>query len=258
MDRFIALAIRLVRIVPDAPTIMPATIIAVLFSARPAAAADNPVSALSSEMTTGMSAPPIGSTTIRPSTAGEHQHADDHQLRIAVLDARSPMYDRGRDARRAAARVERLLEPWPSADRLAAAASLLQLAERDQRAPERHRADDRREQRADDDVHDRARRRCARSRGSRWNSDHAISATVPPPTPLNSATSCGIAVILVFFAGGTPSDHADDQTGDDQDPVARCRGRDQRRDDRDAPCRRAAIRLPRTAVLGRSGPSGRR
>ena len=68
MDRFIALAIRLVRIEPDAPTIMPATIIAVLFSANPAAAADNPVIALSSEMTTGMSAPPIGSTTIRPST----------------------------------------------------------------------------------------------------------------------------------------------------------------------------------------------
>ena len=45
---------------------MPATIIAVLFSARPAAAADNPVIALSSEMTTGMSAPPIGNTTNRP------------------------------------------------------------------------------------------------------------------------------------------------------------------------------------------------
>ncbi len=68
MDRFIALAIRLVRIEPDAPTIMPATIIAVLFSANPAAAADNPVIAFSSEMTTGMSAPPIGSTTISPST----------------------------------------------------------------------------------------------------------------------------------------------------------------------------------------------
>ena len=66
IDRFIATAIRLVRIEPEAPTIMPATIIAVLFSARPAAAADNPVIALSSEMTTGMSAPPIGNTTNRP------------------------------------------------------------------------------------------------------------------------------------------------------------------------------------------------
>src|SRR6202008_2169964 len=43
MERFIALAIRLVRIEPEAPTIMPATIIAVLFSAKPAAAADRPV-----------------------------------------------------------------------------------------------------------------------------------------------------------------------------------------------------------------------
>lgn len=68
MERFIALAIRFVRIEPEAPTIMPATIIAVLFKANPAAAADSPVIALSSEMTTGMSAPPMGNTTIRPST----------------------------------------------------------------------------------------------------------------------------------------------------------------------------------------------
>src|SRR3954451_11471236 len=66
MERFIATAIRLVKIDPEAPTIMPATIIAVLFNANPAAAADNPVMALSSEMTTGMSAPPIGKTTNRP------------------------------------------------------------------------------------------------------------------------------------------------------------------------------------------------
>ena len=59
MERFIATAIRLVKIEPDAPTIMPATIIAVLFSARPAAAADRPVNALSRLMTTGMSAPPM-------------------------------------------------------------------------------------------------------------------------------------------------------------------------------------------------------
>ncbi|GGJ07041.1 hypothetical protein GCM10010121_016870 [Streptomyces brasiliensis] len=55
--------------VPDAPTIMPATISAVLSSAGPVAAADSPVKALSSDTTTGMSAPPIGSTTITPSTA---------------------------------------------------------------------------------------------------------------------------------------------------------------------------------------------
>ena len=48
---------------------MPATISAVLLSATPVAAALRPVKALSSEMTTGMSAPPIGRTTKLPSTA---------------------------------------------------------------------------------------------------------------------------------------------------------------------------------------------
>ena len=37
------------------------------------------------------------------------------------------------------------------------------------------------------------------------NSDHAMSATAPPPTPLNSATICGIAVIRTLRADGTPS-----------------------------------------------------
>ena len=69
IERFIASAIRLVRIVPEAPTIIPATISAVLFSAIPVAAADRPVNALSSEITTGMSAPPIGSTRKLPSRA---------------------------------------------------------------------------------------------------------------------------------------------------------------------------------------------
>ena len=46
---------------------MPATISAVLSSAMPAAAADRPVNALRVEITTGMSAPPIGSTASTPS-----------------------------------------------------------------------------------------------------------------------------------------------------------------------------------------------
>ena len=34
------------------------------------------------------------------------------------------------------------------------------------------------------------------------NSTHAISATAPPPTPLNSATICGIAVIFTCAPPG--------------------------------------------------------
>ena len=93
MDRFMATAIRLVRIEPDAPTIMPATIIAVLFSARPAAAADRPVSALSRLMTTGMSAPPIGKTTNSPITPAATRTATIHQPLVSLPGAAlSPMY----------------------------------------------------------------------------------------------------------------------------------------------------------------------
>ena len=37
------------------------------------------------------------------------------------------------------------------------------------------------------------------------NSTTLISATAPPPTPLNSATICGIAVIFTLRAAGTPT-----------------------------------------------------
>ena len=39
----------------------------------------------------------------------------------------------------------------------------------------------------------------------RCNSASAISAAAPPPTPLNSATICGIAVIFTLRAAGTPT-----------------------------------------------------
>ena len=37
-----------------------------------------------------------------------------------------------------------------------------------------------------------------------WNSASAIKATAPPPTPLKSATICGIAVIFTRRAPATP------------------------------------------------------
>ena len=65
-DRFMASAISLVWMVPAAPTIAPATTSALLPITRPAMATAVPVHALSSEMTTGMSAPPMGSTIVTP------------------------------------------------------------------------------------------------------------------------------------------------------------------------------------------------
>ena len=37
-----------------------------------------------------------------------------------------------------------------------------------------------------------------------WNSTSETNAAAPPPTPLNSATICGIAVIFTFRAPTTP------------------------------------------------------
>ena len=56
----------LVSKLPDAPTRVPATISAKLFRVKPLAATARPVNAFRSEITTGMSAPPIGSTNATP------------------------------------------------------------------------------------------------------------------------------------------------------------------------------------------------
>ena len=48
------------------------------------------------------------------------------------------------------------------------------------------------------------------------NSTQAISAAAPPPTPLNSATICGIAVIFTERADGDADDRADHDAERDQ------------------------------------------
>ena len=55
--------------VPDAPTSVPATMSSVLLRVKPDAATARPVKALSREMSTGVSAPPMGRTKIAPSTS---------------------------------------------------------------------------------------------------------------------------------------------------------------------------------------------
>ena len=65
-DRFIASAMSLVRIAPDAPTRAPEMMRTGLPSTKPAIAAAVPVNEFSRLMTTGMSAPPIGRTIVMP------------------------------------------------------------------------------------------------------------------------------------------------------------------------------------------------
>ena len=52
------------------------------------------------------------------------------------------------------------------------------------------------------------------------NSTSEISATAPPPTPLNSATICGIAVIFTLRAARDADRRADRDADHDQRPVA--------------------------------------
>ncbi len=67
-ERPIAWLIIRVSRIPEAPTRVPATISRLLSSVKPDAATARPVNELSSEIRTGTSAPPIGSTKMTPST----------------------------------------------------------------------------------------------------------------------------------------------------------------------------------------------
>src|SRR3954464_298963 len=78
-ERFIATAIWFVRIEPDAPTSMPATISAVLSRAIPVAAADSPVNALSSEITTGMGGAADRQPDEVPQPRRRHQDPEDKE-----------------------------------------------------------------------------------------------------------------------------------------------------------------------------------
>ena len=71
IERFIASAMSLVRMPPDAPTRAPEMIRTALCSTNPEAAAAMPVNEFRSEITTGMSAPPIGRTIVIPKTSAE-------------------------------------------------------------------------------------------------------------------------------------------------------------------------------------------
>jgi hypothetical protein len=85
------------------------------------------------------------------------------------------------------------------------------------------------------------------------NSTQATNATAPPPTPLNSATICGTAVIFTLRAAGMPTAVPSTTPSriSAQLPIPGISSV--------APIANAmptaAIRLPRTAVLGPVKPS---
>ena len=86
----------------------------------------------------------------------------------------------------------------------------------------------------------------------RRNSAHAIRNTAPPPTPLNSATICGIAVIFTWRAAGIPT-AVPSATPSAISPHSPASGLSSVAMTAIA-MPTAAMRLPRTAVVGPASP----
>jgi hypothetical protein len=109
IERFIATAIRLVRIEPEAPTIIPATISAGLFSATPVAAAESPVERVQHRDHDRH----VGAADRQHDGVAEHrgaeQHQDEDQLRVRAVgdEHREPIARRPRAARWPAAAGDR-------------------------------------------------------------------------------------------------------------------------------------------------------
>jgi hypothetical protein len=157
-------------------------------------------------MTTGMSAPPIGSTTINPSTPAAIKRPIIHHSEAPPLPgcAPSPITAAAATAPASNSRLSGCCNlPIPMGLPGRTSCSLPNAMIEPQNEIEPMIA-----------ANSDATTMCTVGDSPCWNaekpdvsmnSDNAISATVPPPTPLNKATSCGIAVILVNRAGGTPS-----------------------------------------------------
>ena len=192
IERFIARAIIIVSSVPEAPTSIPLTMRTFECRTNPVAAAARPVKALRSEITTGMSAPPIGRTKTTPnSAAATIAAASSQKLTLVMASAPSrietakssafptccPGYVIGRPLIRSCSFPNATSEPAKEIDPTS--------AEKTVATPSSTPTSPARAQ-------------------TPWNSTSEIRDAAPPPTPLNSATICGIAVIFTFLAPTTP------------------------------------------------------
>ena len=176
---------------PEAPTSIPATISTVESSTNPVAEAARPVNAFRSEITTGMSAPPIGSTKRIPKRSASPISASSaHSASTPAITAMpSPTAPRKTAALATFCAGNTIGRPERSSWSLANATS----------EPE-------------NEIEPISAERTIETISSlatsplpTWNSASATSAAAPPPTPLNRATICGIAVIFTVRAPTTPT-----------------------------------------------------
>ena len=211
--RPMAEAITLVRMVPLAPTSVPATSSSTLPSTTPDAATASPVKALSREITIGTSAPPTGSTSSRPA-------ASPSTSRASAQPARTGENDEERRKRRRPAAPAAITQGMPgkSSGRVLISSCSFPTVT----------AEPANETAPTSMVKTTARRTHG---SSLWpSSSTATSAAAPPPTPLNRATSWGIWVICTRRATGTAIGRAGGDGGEDERDVVQLR-REEHRDD---------------------------
>ena len=158
-----------------------------LLMTKPVMPAAMPEDQLRSEITTGMSAPPIGMTSSTPRSKRDRQHT--------VEGNEQGNFGRNLPRRQEPAMTRKttpLAAFWPGNVIGRPGHQLLQLRERDQAAGQRHGTDDEAE------LHHHAGGRRDADPGSigRGELGRADDLEAPPPNPLSRATICGMAVIL--------------------------------------------------------------
>ena len=141
-ERFIARHMMIERIRPDEPSSAPAMISSLFSSTKPIATAERPAYEFSSEITVGMSAPPIGMISSTPKSSDRH---DDDRERPRVIGSMRQV-DAGGDRDREQREVDQVLAAIGDRPRRH---DLLELAGRHQAAREGEEAED-------DLEHDRA------------------------------------------------------------------------------------------------------
>ena len=227
------------RIRPDDPSSAPAMMSSLFSSTKPIATADRPAYEFSSEMTVGMSAPPIGMISSTPNT--QRQHDDDAETAASSSGLNDAASAPPPTAIASSAEVDEVLVAVGDRPRRH---DLLQLARGHQAAGERQVPEDHLE----DDRRHAERRQLRRAAARCMYLAVPTRPAARPPNACDSAVRCGTAVSGTRDSG-MPIADADDQRDDDP-LVVDDLGREQRADDRGAPCRRRPAATPRRAVFG--------
>ena len=193
-ERFIALHMICVRISPEAPTRAPAMIRIMLPSTNPVAAAASPEYELSSETTTGMSAPPMGITSRTPRTRAAAARAKyisgvgspaANATPAASMPRKSTalaVFCNGNTTGLPVTTPCSLPKAMKLPDRVTAPISVPRTI-----------------------VAAEAAAKSPPPPATRRNSAPATAADAPPPKPLKAATSWGIAVIWIVRARTAPA-----------------------------------------------------